>query len=96
MDASTLGATEQKNAIQRHDVAECVLRLDRAIACDLAEDIAATSRFVIVDDFEIRGGGIVGRTLALLAVLVLIVLIGRLHLLLGGTDIDDLKELRDG
>lgn len=31
----------------------------------------------------------------LLAVLVLIVLMGRLHLLLGGTDMDDLKELRD-
>jgi bifunctional enzyme CysN/CysC len=59
MDASTLDATEQRNQIQRHDVAECVLRLDRAIACDLAEDIASTSRFVIVDDFEIRGGGIV-------------------------------------
>ncbi len=59
MDASTLGATEQRNQIQRHDVAECVLRLDRAIACDLAEDIASTSRFVIVDDYEIRGGGIV-------------------------------------
>jgi bifunctional enzyme CysN/CysC len=59
MDASTLGTAEQRTAVQRHDVAECVLRLDRAIACDLAEDIAATSRFVIVDDFEIRGGGIV-------------------------------------
>jgi bifunctional enzyme CysN/CysC len=59
MDASTLGTAENRNAIQRHDVAECVLRLDRAIACDIAEDIAATSRFVIVDDFEIRGGGIV-------------------------------------
>jgi bifunctional enzyme CysN/CysC len=59
MDASTLDPTEQRSQIQRHDVAECVLRLDRAIACDLAEDIAATSRFVIVDDYEIRGGGIV-------------------------------------
>jgi bifunctional enzyme CysN/CysC len=59
MDASTLDTAEQRNAIQRHDVAECVLRLDRAIACDLAEDVASTSRFVIVDDFEIRGGGIV-------------------------------------
>ena len=63
MDASTLDAS-QKNSIQRHDVAECVLKLDRAIACDLAEDIAATSRFVIVDDFEIRGGGIVREALA--------------------------------
>ena len=64
MDASTLGATEQKNAIQRHDVAECVLKLDRAIACDLAEDVPTTSRFVIVDDYEIRGGGIVREALA--------------------------------
>ncbi|HMH54879.1 MAG TPA: GTP-binding protein [Gemmatimonadales bacterium] len=63
MDASTLGATEQRKVVQRHDVAECVLKLDRAIACDLAEDVAATSRFVIVDDFEIRGGGIVREAL---------------------------------
>ena len=64
MDASTLGPTEQAAAVQRHDVAECVLKLDRAIACDLAEDVAATSRFVIVDDFEIRGGGIVREALS--------------------------------
>jgi bifunctional enzyme CysN/CysC len=63
MDASTLGTTEQRTAIQRHDVAECVLKLDRAIACDLAEDVPATSRFVVVDDFEIRGGGIVREAL---------------------------------
>lgn len=63
MDASTLDAEEQQNAVQRHDVAECILKLDRAIACDLAEDIPATSRFVIVDDFEIRGGGIVREAL---------------------------------
>src|SRR5262245_19319844 len=59
MDASTLGTAEQRTSIQRNAVAESVLRLDRAIACDLAEDVAATSRFVIVDDYEIRGGGIV-------------------------------------
>jgi bifunctional enzyme CysN/CysC len=63
MDASTLGATEQRNAVQRHDVAECTLKLDRALACDLADEIAATSRFVVVDDFEIRGGGIVREAL---------------------------------
>ena len=64
MDASTLGATEQAAVVQRHDVAECVLKLDRAIACDLAEDVASTSRFVIVDDYEIRGGGIVREALS--------------------------------
>jgi bifunctional enzyme CysN/CysC len=64
MDASTLDPTAQRLVIQRHDVAECVLKLDRAIACDLADDIAATSRFVVVDDYEIRGGGIVREALA--------------------------------
>jgi bifunctional enzyme CysN/CysC len=63
MDASTLGSASQQIAIQRHDVAECILKLDRAIACDLAADIPATSRFVIVDDYEIRGGGIVREAL---------------------------------
>jgi bifunctional enzyme CysN/CysC len=63
LDASTLNAAEQRVAIQRHEVAECVLKLDRAIACDLAEDVVATSRFVIVDDYEIRGGGIVREAL---------------------------------
>jgi bifunctional enzyme CysN/CysC len=63
MDASTLDATTQRNAVQRHDVAECILKLDRAIASDLAEDIPSTSRFVVVDDFEIRGGGIVREAL---------------------------------
>jgi bifunctional enzyme CysN/CysC len=62
MDASTLDAIEG-SSIQRHDVAECVLKLDRAIACDVAEDVPSTSRFVIVDDFEIRGGGIVREAL---------------------------------
>ncbi len=63
MDASTLDTAEQRVAVQRHDVAECILKLDRAIACDLAADIPTTSRFVIVDDFEIRGGGIVREAL---------------------------------
>src|SRR5919112_288173 len=63
LDASTLDAATQRVAIQRHEVAECVIKLDRAIACDLAADIAATSRFVIVDNFEIRGGGIVREAL---------------------------------
>jgi bifunctional enzyme CysN/CysC len=63
MDASTLDTAEQRTSVQRHDVAECVLKLDRAIACDLATDVPSTSRFVIVDDFEIRGGGIVREAL---------------------------------
>ena len=63
LDASTLDASTQRNAVQRHEVAECVIKLDRAIASDLAHDVTATSRFVIVDNFEIRGGGIVREAL---------------------------------
>jgi bifunctional enzyme CysN/CysC len=62
MDASTLQVTEKKTRIDRHEVAECTLRTSRAIACDLASELPMTSRFVIVDGFEISGGGIVRAT----------------------------------
>jgi bifunctional enzyme CysN/CysC len=63
VDASSLASLDGKDKVQRHDVAECILRLDRAIACDLVEEISSTGRFVIVDDYEIRGGGIVREAL---------------------------------
>jgi bifunctional enzyme CysN/CysC len=59
MDASTLEVSEQKQHVDRNEVAECTLHLARPIACDLASEFPRTSRFVIVDDFEICGGGIV-------------------------------------
>ena len=40
-----------------------MLKLGKALAFDLASDLAATSRFVIVDEYEIRGGGIVREAL---------------------------------
>lgn len=58
LDASNLDS-RKKEQVDRHEVAECVLSLDRHIAFDLMSDIAATSRFVIVDEYEISGGGIV-------------------------------------
>src|SRR5690606_5665598 len=64
IDASNLNASETKDRIDRHDVAECTLKLNRAAAFDLADELAATSRFVIVDDYEIRGGGIVREALS--------------------------------
>ena len=64
LNASTLQTDETKQKVDRHEVAELTLRTGRPIACDLAADIATTRRFVIVDDFEIRGGGIVRETLS--------------------------------
>ena len=58
IDASNL-QNEVKDSVDRHDVAECILRTDKPIAYDLSHEIAQTSRFVIVDNYEIAGGGII-------------------------------------
>lgn len=58
IDASNLGSSE-KDRIDRHDVAECILRTENEIAFDLSGDNPSTGRFVIVDRYEISGGGII-------------------------------------
>ncbi|HTL48090.1 MAG TPA: GTP-binding protein [Verrucomicrobiae bacterium] len=58
IDASELKKAD-KNKIERHDVAELVLECSSPIAFDLAGDIEATGRFVIVDQYDIAGGGII-------------------------------------
>jgi adenylylsulfate kinase-like enzyme len=59
LDASTLDAETDRTAVVRNEVADCVLRLRHPIAFDRAADLAATSRFVLVDNFSISGGGVV-------------------------------------
>ncbi len=63
IDGSSLDANEKADQVSYHDVAECVLSTTNAIAFDLADDLAVTSRFVIIDDYEIRGGGIIRQAL---------------------------------
>ena len=63
MDASSLVTVESSDHVGRNDVAECILKLGRAIAFDLAAEIPETGRFVLVEDFEIRGGGIIREAL---------------------------------
>ncbi len=64
INASNLNSDEDKEKIDRHDVAECILKLEKPIAFDLAHENSKTSRFVIIDDFEISGGGIINESLA--------------------------------
>ncbi len=59
LDASNLDATDTKQEVGRHDVADLVLRARQPIAFDAAADMEQTGRFVIVDGFDIAGGGIV-------------------------------------
>ena len=57
-DGSSL-ELKKADFVGRHEIADCDLQLTKAIAFDLAEDIPSTGRFVIVDQYEIRGGGII-------------------------------------
>jgi bifunctional enzyme CysN/CysC len=59
LDASTLESVTDRTAVVRNEVADCVLKLRQPIAFDRASELAATSRFVIVDNFSISGGGVV-------------------------------------
>jgi bifunctional enzyme CysN/CysC len=64
VDAAELASAAGRDRVERHEVADGVLELSQAIAVDLADDCAATGRFVLVDAFDIRGGGIVREALA--------------------------------
>jgi bifunctional enzyme CysN/CysC len=62
IDASTLETVVRngdQNYVGRHEVAELTLRTKRPIAFDAHSEIVPTGRFVIVDGFEVCGGGIV-------------------------------------
>lgn len=64
LDASDLSTSISKQAVERHDVADLVLRTRHQIAFDPAGDLEATGRFVIVDEYDIAGGGIVRESVA--------------------------------
>ena len=59
VNTSSLENAAGGEQVGQHEVAECILSLERAIAFDYADRLPETGRFVIVDGFEIRGGGIV-------------------------------------
>ncbi len=59
LDASELESNHNKQLLDRHDVGEILLETHRPIAFDRRNDIEPTGRFVIVDDFEIAGAGVI-------------------------------------
>ncbi len=58
LDAAVLSSTK-KTCVDRHDVAECVFETAKPVAFDLTSELETTARFVIVDQFEIAGAGII-------------------------------------
>lgn len=63
IDSSNLSSTDTKQAVEKHEVAEVILKTDKPIAFDTVKESAGTSRFVIVDNYEIAGGGIITEAL---------------------------------
>jgi len=60
IDSSTLETIQPAEPqVGRNEVAELYLRTRRPVAFDVHSEIIATGRFVIVDGFEVAGGGIV-------------------------------------
>ena len=59
LDASELSSVTNKQQVDRHDVAECVLETAKPVAFDVAGDIERTGRLVVVDNSEIAGAGII-------------------------------------
>ena len=59
LDASDLSTTANRIQIEKHDMAECTLETYQPVACDLAEELPQTGRFVIIDNYEIAGGGVI-------------------------------------
>ncbi len=58
IDASTLETLPDQDFIAKNDVAELTLRTRQPIAFDLFNTIAETGRFVLVDEYDVCGGGI--------------------------------------
>jgi bifunctional enzyme CysN/CysC len=59
IDASEAGSALEKDHVGRHDVADLVLETRQSIAFDLTAECEATGRFVIVDEYDVAGGGII-------------------------------------
>jgi bifunctional enzyme CysN/CysC len=59
IDASEANSQLTKDLVGRHDVADLVLETRSPVAFDLIADSEATGRFVIVDGYDVGGGGII-------------------------------------
>jgi len=59
IDTMDLNQQQGSVVVNRNQVAELVLRTKAPIAFDLSSSFEATGRFVLVDDYDIAGGGIV-------------------------------------
>jgi bifunctional enzyme CysN/CysC len=63
LDASALTSPGERDRVERHEVGKVILRLRKPLACDLSDELEETSRLVLVDGYDVAGGGIVREVL---------------------------------
>jgi bifunctional enzyme CysN/CysC len=63
IDASTLAEIDMTSRpyVARNDVAEVTIRTKRSIAFDNADRIVNTGRFVLIDHYQVCGGGVISK-----------------------------------
>jgi len=59
LDASDLTSEQNKQQVDRNEVAECILETSKPVAFDVVGDNPFTGRFVIIDNYDIAGAGII-------------------------------------
>ena len=58
-DNLSLDAQDANTVVQRNEVAEVTIQAKAPLAFDLYADFETTGRFVLVDDYDVSGGGII-------------------------------------
>lgn len=64
LDASSLDKNTAPECVNKNDIADCTIICGKDIAFDIGSALPSTGRFVIVDNYEISGGGIITEALA--------------------------------
>ena len=59
IDAGDLAAQQTADVVEKNQVADVTVRTRSAVAFDLYREFEVTGRFVLVDDYDVAGGGIV-------------------------------------
>jgi bifunctional enzyme CysN/CysC len=59
VDANNLDDKQTQSTVQRNEVADITLRTKAPIAFDLYANFETTGRFVLVDEYDVAGGGII-------------------------------------
>lgn len=64
VDAASLAAVTDAERVKTHDVAQVVIKTRQDVCFDQFSDNQATGRFVLVDGYDVNGGGIISGLLS--------------------------------